>query len=32
MQALLSNRRSQSKAVLYSLQSILEAILEEGQW
>lgn len=32
MQALLSNRRSQSKAVLYSLKSILEAILDEGQW
>lgn len=32
MQALLSNRRSQSKAVLYSLKSILETILDENQW
>ena len=30
MQALLSNRRSQSKAVLYSLKSILETILDEN--
>lgn len=32
MQALLSNRRYQSKAVLYSLKSILETVIEEGQW
>lgn len=32
MQALLSNRKNQSKAVLYSLKSILETVLDENQW